>query len=88
VKTACELLGKSRATLYRKKNPEPPAEKKKADKPRAPHPAALSEDERREVLEALDSDRFADKSRAGAKVGVYASGGVSRSGLVFRGRVA
>jgi uncharacterized protein YPO0396 len=26
--------------------------------------------------------------RAGAKVGVYASGGVSRSGLVFRGRVA
>lgn len=64
MKTACELLGKSRATLYRKKNPEPPAEKKKEDKPRAPHPAALSEDERREVLEALDSDRFADRSPA------------------------
>jgi len=65
VKTACELLGKSRATLYRKKNPgPPPAEEKEAGKPRAPHPAALSEGERREVLEALDSDRFADKSPA------------------------
>ena len=62
--TACGLLGKSRATLYRKKNPKPPAAGKEEDKPRAPHPAALSEDERREVLEALDDDRFADKSPA------------------------
>jgi hypothetical protein len=30
--------------------------------PRAPHPAALSEEERQQVLGVLDSDRLADKS--------------------------
>lgn len=65
MKTACGLLGKSRATLYRKKNPAPPKEKT-GTAPRAPHPAALSEHERKEVLNALDSDRFTDKSPAQA----------------------
>jgi putative transposase len=66
VKMACVVLGKSRATLYRKKNPGPATQEKPEDKPRAPHPASLSEDERRTVLQVLDSDRFADKSPAQA----------------------
>jgi putative transposase len=66
VKMACVLLGKSRSTLYRKKNPGPAAREKRADRPRAPHPASLSQDERRMVLQMLDSDRFADKSPAQA----------------------
>ena len=66
VKTACGLLGKSRATLYRKNNPRPAAPGKREDTPRAPHPAALSEQERAHVLHVLDSDRFADKSPAQA----------------------
>ena len=55
--TACGLLGKSRATLYRKNNPRPAAPGKREDTPRAPHPAALSEQERAHVLHVLDSDR-------------------------------
>lgn len=38
----------------------------KAPAQRAPHPAALSEEERESVLEILDSERFADKSPAQA----------------------
>ena len=38
VKTACGLLGKSRAALYRKKNPGPLLREREEDKPRAPHP--------------------------------------------------
>jgi transposase InsO family protein len=60
---ACELLGKSRATLHRQRNPKPPAEKE-PPAPRAPHPAALSWDEQQALLAVLDSDRFADKSPA------------------------
>jgi transposase InsO family protein len=60
---ACELLGKSRATLHRQRNPKPPAEKE-PPAPRAPHPAALSRDEQQALLAVLDSDRFADKSPA------------------------
>ena len=59
---ACELLGKSRATLHRQRNPQPPAEKEPA--PRAPHPAALSWAEQQALLAVLDSERFADKSPA------------------------
>ena len=65
MKGACELLGKPRSTLYRHKNPGRPAEKTGTG-PRAPHPAALSEGERQQVLDVLDSDRFADKSPAQA----------------------
>jgi putative transposase len=60
---ACELLGKSRATLHRQRNPEPPAGKEPAA-PRAPHPAALSGAEQAALLAVLDSDRFADKAPA------------------------
>ena len=63
MKRACELLGKSRATLHRQRNPKPPAEKAPAA-PRAPHPAALSWAEQQALLAVLDSDRFADKSPA------------------------
>jgi hypothetical protein len=62
VKRACELLGKSRATLHRQRNPEPAAEKAPPG-PRAPHPAALSGAEQAALLAVLDSERFADKSR-------------------------
>ena len=60
---ACQLLGKSRATLHRQRNPKPAAEKA-APAPRAPHPAALTPAEQAAVLAVLDSDRFADKSPA------------------------
>ena len=43
-----------------------PAERETPAGPRAPHPAALSEQEREQVLGVLDSDRFADKSPAQA----------------------
>jgi putative transposase len=66
IKRACELLGKSRATLHRQRNPKPPAEKEVPPAPRAAHPAALTEAERAAVLAALDSGRFADKSPAQA----------------------
>jgi len=61
-KTACRLLGKARATLYRRRRPAPPAE----PLARAPvvHPAALSVAEREEVLAVLHSDRFVDKAPA------------------------
>jgi putative transposase len=56
---ACAILGKSRATLHRHRNPVPPRHG-----PRRPfhHPAELSADEREQVLAVLDSARFADKS--------------------------
>jgi putative transposase len=62
---ACRTLGISRASLHRHQNPRP-AEREKAAGGRAPHPAALSEEEKERVLDALDSDRFADKSPAQA----------------------
>jgi putative transposase len=64
VKRACELLGKSRATLHRQRNPKPPADKEVPPAPRAAHPAALSAAEQAAVLAVLDSERFADKSPA------------------------
>ncbi|MDQ3527510.1 MAG: hypothetical protein M3424_06450 [Actinomycetota bacterium] len=60
VKTACALLGRPRASHYRAKAPHPAREP-------APRPAplnALTETERRGVLEVLTSGRFADKSVA------------------------
>jgi putative transposase len=57
---ACRILGKSRATLYRQRNPAP----RRESLPREPfrHPAELREEERGHVLAVLDSPRFADKS--------------------------
>lgn len=63
VRKACELTGKSRATLHRQRNPEPPREKEPAA-PRAPHPAALTPEEQAALLAVLDSDRFTDKAPA------------------------
>jgi putative transposase len=63
--TACRILGISRATLHRRENPAT-AEREMPAGQRAPHPAALSEEEREQVLDVLDSDRFADKSPAQA----------------------
>ena len=57
------MLGKSRATLHRQRNPAPAAEKAPAG-PRAPHPAALTAAEQAALLAVLDSERFADKSPA------------------------
>ena len=57
---ACALLGRSRASHYRAKNPPPP-------RPRTPRPAPankLSAAERAHVLAVLTSQRFADKSVA------------------------
>ena len=65
VRKACELTGKSRATLHRQRNPEPPQENEPSG-PRAPHPAALTPGEQAALLAVLDSDRFADKSPAQA----------------------
>lgn len=58
---ACELLGKSRATLHRQRHPKPPEEKAPAA-PREPHPSALTAGEQQQVLAELNSPRFADKS--------------------------
>lgn len=61
-KRACEVLGVSRASLYRRRCPPPPA----APAPRTPgvHPATLGDDERGQLLAVLNSDRFADRSPA------------------------
>lgn len=57
---ACRVFGKSRATLYRHRNPAPRMEGPRR-KP-SPHPAGLSEDERAHVLAVLDCPELADKS--------------------------
>jgi len=59
VKRACELLGKSRATLHRQRNPRPAPERSEPAA-RAPHPASLTRDEQEALLAVLNSDRFAD----------------------------
>ena len=64
VKTACALLGKPRATLYRQRNPRQARERPPG--PRAAHPAALSPGEQELLLAVLNAERFADKSPAQA----------------------
>ena len=61
-KRACELLGVSRASLYRRRHLPPPV----ARTPRTPgvHPATLGDDERGQLLAVLNGDRFADRSPA------------------------
>jgi putative transposase len=61
-KRACALLGKSRATHYRRANPKP-APVRPPTRRRQP-PSALSDAEQARVLEVLRSPRFADKSPA------------------------
>ena len=60
---ACRVLGKSRSTLHRQRSPRPmPARERKEFH----HPAELTPEEEKCVLERLDSPRFADKSVAQA----------------------
>jgi putative transposase len=56
----CEALGVPRASLYRHRTPKPTGEQK----PRPPPPRALSETERRQVKETLNTPRFVDKAPA------------------------
>ena len=62
---ACELLGRSRATHYRRRQP-PPDPVEVTERRRAAQPRALSNDERAGVLEVLHSQRFVDESPATA----------------------
>jgi putative transposase len=61
---ACAILGKPRSTLYRQRNPAPPAPP--AERKEFRHPAELSPQEKQAVLAVLDSPRFADKAVAQA----------------------
>jgi putative transposase len=61
---ACAVLGKSRSTLHRQRNPKPPAEP--AERKEFHHPAELAPAEKEHVLAVLDSPRFADKAVAQA----------------------
>ena len=58
VVAACDALGVSRATLYRRRQPAKPVS------PRPPSHRALAATEREETLEVLNSERFADKAPA------------------------
>jgi putative transposase len=58
---ACRSLGVPRATLYRRRQPKPSAI---TATPRARPPRALSDEERKQVLEVLHSEPFADKAPA------------------------
>ena len=62
VKAACEAVGRSRATHYRKHRltPAPP----KAQRPPKPQPRALSAQEQAEVLRVLHEERFVDLAPA------------------------
>ena len=60
---ACELLGRSRATHYRRRQP-PPESSVATERRRAAQPRALSDGERSEVLDVLHSQRFVDESPA------------------------
>lgn len=57
IKTACDALGVSRATFYRRLQP-------KRLGPRRPTPRALKPNERTEVLATLNSERFVDQAPA------------------------
>ncbi|WP_246868374.1 hypothetical protein [Saccharopolyspora sp. ASAGF58] len=58
VRKSCELTGISRATHYRRVNPQGPMHG--PWRPRTPPPAALTDTERAAVLDLLTSPRYAD----------------------------
>ena len=62
VRRACELLGKSRATLHRQRNPEPAAGRAARAAGAASRGAVTGR--AGALLAVLDSERFADKSPA------------------------
>ncbi|MEO0323761.1 MAG: DDE-type integrase/transposase/recombinase [Myxococcota bacterium] len=55
---ACEALGVSRATLYRRRRPPT---RRPAPPPRPPSPRRLADEERTKLLDVLHSDEFADQ---------------------------
>ncbi len=55
-KPACEVLGVTRATVYRRRSPQ----SARPSRQRRRSPRALSEPERKEVIKALHSERFCD----------------------------
>ena len=57
----CQSIGVSRASLYRRRRPTPPATPRR---PRAPSPRALVPAERQAVRDTLHSARFVDQSPA------------------------
>lgn len=59
IRPACESLGVSRATFYRRKKAQAPSTEPKE---RRRHHRALSPEEQQEVLDILHSDRFVDKA--------------------------
>lgn len=61
MKSACDALGVSRATFYRRRKPPKPQQ------PRPKAKRALSPEEQEHVLATLDSDRFADQSPAAVR---------------------
>ena len=61
--SACRALGVSRATLYRHRQADT---RLTSERRRGHHPRRLADDERREVLNTLHSDRFVDTSPAEA----------------------
>ena len=60
VTRACELVGRARGSYYRAKQPQVHGPKSKRPAP----PNALTEAEQTQVIEALTSARFCDKSVA------------------------
>lgn len=62
IAAACEVLGLSRATLYRGHRPTPPAASVKPRRP--PSPRRLSDEERQRILDVLHSPEFADQPPA------------------------
>jgi putative transposase len=61
-RSACTVLGRSRATYYRRhrKSPAPPRPRRQP----VPQPRALNSDERAEVLGTLHDERFVDQAPA------------------------
>ena len=59
--TACELVGRSRATHHRQAHPKP---KVFGPHPKPKHPAELSAAEREQILAVLNSDDYANSSVA------------------------
>ncbi|MDT3446439.1 hypothetical protein [Pseudofrankia sp. BMG5.37] len=65
-KNACDLVGRSRATFYRRHRPPASALERRPPKPHKERvqPRALSAEERARALGVLNSERFADSSPA------------------------
>jgi putative transposase len=63
LRQACRVLGVSRATLHRRRRP-PAKSVSESPHPRQASPLRLTEEERRQVLDLLHSERFVDASPA------------------------